>query len=132
LMDWNLASCQPASTPLATTVLPSVPPANALPDMSDADLKPQYQRLVGCLLYLAVSTHPDIAFSAMWLGQFSANPTRAHFLAAKHVLRYLAGTRTLTLLYGEVQSPTLALLRGFMHNLGCSDADWPSDAGDRC
>jgi hypothetical protein len=131
LTDWNLSSCRPAATPLSTTVLPPVSPANALPDISDADLKPKYQRLVGCLLYLAVSTRPDIAFSAMWLGQFSANPSRAHFLAAKHVLRYLSGTRTLVLMYGNVQPSSPPSLQGFMHNLGCSDADWASDAGDR-
>jgi hypothetical protein len=131
LTDWNLSSCRPATTPLSTTILPPISPGNALPDISDADLKPKYQRLVGCLLYLAVSTRPDIAFSAMWLGQFSANPTRAHFLAAKHVLRYLAGTRTLVLMYGDVRTPSPPSLQGFMHNLGCSDADWASDAGDR-
>ena len=130
LTDWNMASCRPASTPLASTPLPVASP-NSLPDVADSDLKTKYQRLVGCLLYLAVSTRPDIAFASMWLGQFSANPTRSHFLAAKHVLRYLAGTRTLALSYGVPHPSTPATLRGFMHNLGCSDADWASDATHR-
>ena len=131
LADWNLSDCRPTSTPLSTTALPSSSPLNALPDISDDDLRPKYQRLVGCLLYLAISTRPDIAFATMWLGQFGSNPTCAHFLAAKHVLRYLAGTRSLALLYGEFQASTPASFRGFLHNLGCSDADWASDAGDR-
>ena len=33
----------------------------------------------------------------MWLGQFNAKPTHTHFLAAKCVLWYLAGTLTLAL-----------------------------------
>ena len=61
-------------------------PPNSLPDISDADLTTKYQRIVGCLLYLAVSTRPDISYYAMWLGQYNAKPTRAHFLVAKHVL----------------------------------------------
>ena len=130
LTDWNMLSCRPASTPLASAPLPATL-GNSLPDVSDADLKTKYQRLVGCLIYLAVSTHPDIAFASMWLGQFSAAPTRSHFLAAKHVLRYLAGTRTLALSYGVPHSSTPSTLKGFMHNMGCSDADWASDASNR-
>ena len=93
LDEWNLSSCKPASTPFSSSVLDLSPaPSNSLPDISDVDLLPKYQRLVGCLLYLAVATRPDIAYYAMWLGQFGAKPTRAHFLAAKHVLRYLSGS----------------------------------------
>jgi hypothetical protein len=44
-----------------------------------------YQHLVRCLLYLLITTRPDIAFTAMWLGQFASKPTCSHFLLAKHV-----------------------------------------------
>ena len=84
LGEWNLSSCRSVSTPFSST-LPdssSIPP-NSLPDISDMDLLPQYQRLVGCLLYLAISSHPDIAYYVMWLGQHNAHPTRAHFLHAQ-------------------------------------------------
>jgi hypothetical protein len=65
----------------------------ALPDiLSDDDLLMKYQRLIGCSMYLGVSTHPDIAYYAMWLGQFSSKPTQSHMLAVKHVLHYLGGT----------------------------------------
>jgi hypothetical protein len=131
LSDWNLSSCRPAQTPLPSSALSPVAPSNALPDVSDAELKPKYQRLVGCLLYLAVTTRPDIAYASMWLGQFSSNPSRSHFLAAKHVLRYLAGTRHLALEYGVTQPSAPDSLRGFMRNLACSDADWASDSADR-
>ena len=86
LDEWNLSSCKPASTPFPSGISPLVPaPPTSLPDLSDADIVPRYQRLVGCLLYLAIATRPDISYYAMWLGQFNASPTRAHFLAAKHV-----------------------------------------------
>jgi hypothetical protein len=80
LEEWNLASCRSLTTPFPSTPPdPHSAPPKSLPDISDADLVPQYQRLVGCLLYLAVSTRPDIAYYAMWLGQFNARPTHAHF-----------------------------------------------------
>ena len=132
LDEWKLSSCKPASTPFPSGVLPlSLAPLNSLPDLSDADLVPRYQRLVGCLLYLAISTRPDISYYAMWLGQFNANPTRAHFLAAKHVLRYLAGTKLLALCLGFSSTRVPSSLSGYMQNVGCSDADWASDAVDR-
>ena len=110
--------------------LSSAPP-NSLPDISDADLLPQYQRLVGCLLYLAISTRPDIAYYSMWLGQYNASPTRVHFLLAKHVLRYLSGTRTLALCLGTSSPRIPSSLSGYIQNMGCADVDWASNAADR-
>ena len=132
LEEWNLTSCRTVSTPFPSNFsdLPSAAPTS-LPSISDADLVPHYQRLVGCLLYLAIATRPDISFYAMWLGQFSATPTRNHLLIAKHVLRYLAGTRTLALRLGAPSPCIPSTLSGYMKNVGCSDADWASDAIDR-
>src|ERR1700678_911615 len=67
----------------------------------------------------------------MWLGQFNSKPSRVHFLAAKHVLQYLAGTRTLALRLGSPSPLLPATMAVFMQNVGCSDADWASDASDR-
>ena len=132
LDEWNLSSCKPASTPFPAGISPLSPaPVNSLPDISDADLVPRYQRLVGCLLYLAISTWPDISYYAMWLGQYNSAPTRAHFLAAKHVLRYLSGTKTLALCLGSSSPRVPSTLSCYMQNVGCSDADWASDAADR-
>ena len=135
LEEWNLASCKPASTPFPSGAialeLPSFVSSNALPALSDADLVPRYQRLVGCLLYLAIMTRPDLSYYAMWLGQFNATPTRAHFLIAKHVLRYLAGTKLLALCLGSSSPRVPSTLSGYLQNVGCSDADWASDTIDR-
>ena len=132
LDEWNMASSRSASTPFPPN-LPdlSSAPSNSLPSISDADLLTQYQRLVGCILYLAVTTRPDIAYYVMWLGQFNANPTQAHFLLAKHVLRYLSGTRTLALCLGAPSPRIPPSLSGYMQNVGCSDADWASNTIDR-
>ena len=132
LDEWNLASCRTASTPFPSNYLdmPFAPPAS-LPSISDADLVTQYQCLVGCLLYLAISTQPDISFYAMWLGQFNATPTRNHFLIAKHVLRYLSGSRALALCLGAPSPRIPSTLSGYIGNVGCSDANWASDAVDR-
>ena len=134
LDEWNLSSCKVASTPFpskftefSSVTLTSAPTS----DIPDPDLTVKYQRIVGCLLYLAVSTRPDISYYAMWLGQYNSKPTHAQFLIAKHVLRYLAGTKTLALCLGSSSASLPATLSSFMQNVGCSDVDWASDAVDR-
>ena len=130
--EWNLANCKTAVTPFPSKHLdlPAAPP-NAIPDVSDADLIPKYQRLVGCLLYLAITTRPDISYYAMWLGQHNARPNCSHFLLAKHVLRYLTGTKTFALSFGAPSDSLPSSLAGYMQNVGCSDVDWASDSTDR-
>ena len=89
LASWNLTplNCHTSSIPLRHKLhtLPEAPP-NSLLDILDADIKINFQRFVGSLIYLAVCTRPDIAYVAMALGQHNVNPTCAHLLAAKGVL----------------------------------------------
>ena len=51
-----------------------------------------YASLVGSLIFAMVCTRPDIAYSVGVLNRFMANPGKAHWEAAKWVLRYLRGT----------------------------------------
>ena len=132
LDEWRLGSCKTATTPFPSS-FPSLSDAlngSALPDISDADLVPRYQHLVGCLLYLAIATRPDLSFYAMWLGQYNAAPTCAHFLVAKHVLHYLAGTKLLALCPGTSSPCVPAMLSAYIQNVGCTNADWASDTVD--
>ena len=133
LLDtWNMTKCYPSSIPLRQNLheLPH-PPPNSLPDVRDEDIKVNFQRLVGSLIYLAVCTRPDIAYVAMALGQYNASPTRAHLLAAKGVLRYLAGTADLSLEYGMEQSVISSPVHGLAQCCALTDADWVSDEKDR-
>ena len=59
----------------------------------------QYQSLIGALMYLGVTTRPDIMHSVSKLAQRSRDPHVEHMTAAKHILRYLAGNINLKLFY---------------------------------
>ena len=51
-----------------------------------------YRQLIGSLMYL-LNTRPDMNFAVKTLSQFMVEePRRVHWTAAKHILRYLAGT----------------------------------------
>ncbi len=64
-----------------------------------------YISIVGCLMYLAVTTRPDIAYVTRVLARFNSNPGLAHWQAAKHVLHYLKGTMDYKLVYKPSTSP---------------------------
>ena len=51
----------------------------------------KYCPLIGSLMYL-VNTRPDMSYAVNTLSQYMVEPRRAHWVAAKHVLRYLKGT----------------------------------------
>ena len=56
-----------------------------------------YQSMIGSLIYLVTGTRPDLAYTISFLAQFSSCPTEEHTKAAKHVFRYVNGTRILGL-----------------------------------
>jgi len=58
-----------------------------------------YQSMIGSLMYLVTGTRRDLAYTISFLAQFSSCPTDEHIKAAKHVFRYVNGTRNLGLFY---------------------------------
>ena len=50
-----------------------------------------YRSVIGSLMYLMVSTRPDLASSLSILSRFLANPGKAHWEAAKRVPTLPAG-----------------------------------------
>ena len=79
-----------------------------------------YRQLIGSLLYL-VHTRPDICFAVSALSQFMTDPRHIHWVAAKHVLRYLCGTIGYGLRYTFVGGVRLS---------GYTDSDWAGSAVD--
>ena len=73
----------------------------------------------------------DLTYAAMALGQYNASPTRAHLVAAKGVLRYLAGTVHLGLTFSLLNHCLPDSFQPHTAACGLSDADWASDERDR-
>jgi hypothetical protein len=74
-----------------------------------------YRSLVGCLLYIAIGTQPDIAYAVQQLSQFLDNYPFIHWHAAVRVIRYLKGTKNLKLHLGGNKDVNI---------LGYTDSDW--------
>ncbi len=80
-----------------------------------------YQSLIGSLMYLAMTTRPDILHSVTKLAQRNVDPHKEHEVGAKRILRYLKGTTELKLHYQSNGQP----IHGYV------DADWAGDSSDR-
>ncbi len=73
------------------------------PDEEVCMKKTPYHKAIGSLMYAAVATCPDIAFTMSALSQFLGNPGIMHWEAVKRVFCYLAGTKAFELTYGSEQ-----------------------------
>jgi hypothetical protein len=82
---------------------------------------PLYRQLIGSLMYLT-NRGPNICFAVNQLSQFMVEPIRLHWVAAKHVLRYLQGTANYGLWYRQVDG---VKLQDF------TDVDWVGGSIDR-
>lgn len=97
---FGLIDALPASTPLPPSLRigPQFCPKDE-EEIASMRNKP-YRELIGLLMYIANGTRPDIAYPVNILAQVMINPGRIHWEAAKHIVRYLKGTRDLKLTYG--------------------------------
>jgi hypothetical protein len=117
LERFNMRDCAPVTTPMDAgqqLSLEDCPKSSV-----DREYMSQipYRELVGSLMYLMVSSRPDIAHAVGVLSRYIANPGKKHWEAGKRVLKYLQGTKTFKLTY---QGPELQF-----H--GYCDADFGGD-----
>ena len=131
LQTWNLSNCTTASMPMIAKPHLLDPTPHALPDITDDNVKPLFQKLVGSLIYLAICTCPNISYATMTLGQYNANPSRTHLVAAKRILCDIVGTVDLALEFNFDGGVIPSTIGSFMRNCVISDADWASDESDR-
>jgi hypothetical protein len=75
-------------------------------------------------MYTAICTRPDIAYAVTTLSQYSSNPGPEHWSACKRVFRYLSGTRSYGLVYGNTRDDGVI-------STGYSDADYAANPDDR-
>ncbi|SGY77802.1 BQ5605_C005g03729 [Microbotryum silenes-dioicae] len=88
-----------------------------LPGQGTERIRSWYLQAIGSLLYISLGTRPDIAFAVSYLSRFANNPGRRHWVAVKHVLRYLRATYRDELLYACGPTKITGVV-------GYSDANW--------
>jgi hypothetical protein len=112
LRDFGMEFCNATQTPMepATRLVPRGS-NEVLEDSFD------YPAFVGKVLYLSLCSRPDISYAVRELSRFISSYGKAQIAAAKHLLRYLQGTRSHGVLLGR-KDAAFPLFRAM------SDSDW--------
>jgi hypothetical protein len=87
LKRFGMLNCKSMTSPMVSN-LKKLHDSDTGSDLVDPTM---YMQFIGFLMYL---THirPDMRFTVSALSQFMAKPRERHWVAGKHVLRYLRGT----------------------------------------
>ena len=103
LKRYGMEDARPNKTPFAEgTVVDSDDD-----DYLDEEGKTAYQAIVGSLTYGMQGTRPDLGFAVSLLSRFLTKPTYRHMTLVKGVLRYLAGTLKLGIVFSKHETKAL-------------------------
>jgi hypothetical protein len=117
LKRFGMMDCKSMSTPMVTN-LRKLHDSDTCSNLVDPTM---YRQLIGSLMYM-IHTRPDISYAVIAMSQFMTELRQRHWVAAKHILRYLRGTIT----YGLRYTSSGGL---FLH--GYADVDWARSPVDR-
>ncbi|GJW74099.1 retrotransposon protein, putative, ty1-copia subclass [Tanacetum coccineum] len=85
--------------------------------------KVPYASAVGSIMYAVRCTRPDVAFAQNLVSRYQQNPGKLHWVAVKHILKYLRNTKDMFLVYGGNPDTELEVT-------GFCDASWQCDKDD--
>ena len=88
-----------ANAQLTSTLIEPGLQLQKLKSTAQQHAKIPYLQAIGKLLYLALSSRPEIAFAVSYLSHFTSAWDNSDWGAVKHLLCYLKGTKALTLVY---------------------------------
>ena len=88
-------------------------------------LQKKYCELIGIMRWIERCTRPDLTVTLSELGKVQANPGEKHWKKLLHLLKYVASTRHLGIIYG---GPRTSDADGPL--LGYVDSNWGGDGDD--
>ena len=121
LRRFGMVDCKSVKTPCDSSFKLS----KDMPNEDDVSSPLPFQEAVGCLLFIAQATRPDISFAVGSVSRFNHCYTAAHWGAVKRIMRYLKGTLGYKLVYSSDRRQGTSPCVGFL------DADWGSDVDTR-
>ncbi|XP_055615246.1 uncharacterized protein LOC129761546 [Toxorhynchites rutilus septentrionalis] len=115
LKKFGMNDCNPTRTPMEKGL--------QLTCSNTGTVNEPYREVLGSLMYVMMSTRPDIRFPVGYLGRFQQEPEQLHWTALKRVVRYMKGTKDMFLEFsrGKDVEPLV----------GFTDSDWATDTVDR-
>lgn len=115
LSKFGMLDCNPVKSPIEKGI-------QLTTNNENVNFDKPYRELLGSLMYIMLSSRPDICYSVAYMGRYQQKPTDLHWQHLKRIVRYLKGTKSLKLNFNANQDVPI---------VGFADADWASDIGDR-
>ena len=119
---FGMEECKEISVPLSTTGKLTKEQSPKSEEARERMNGTPYREAIGSLMYLMVSTRPDLASAVGILSRFLNDPGEEHWMGVKRVFRYLKGTRNMALVYER---------KGGVIVEGYTDSDWAGDVDSR-
>lgn len=110
---FNLSEAKNNSTPVDVNV-------QLRKDIDENLCKFPYREAVGALLFLSIVSRPDISYAVNLVSRYVNNPNNAHINAVKRIIRYLKGTKSMSIVYNSNSEL-----------IGYSDSDFAGDLDTR-
>ena len=117
LRKYDMEDCKSVFTPWSGDPVSKLDCPQVAPGKNP--LQRKYAELIGILRWIERCTRPDLTVALSELGKVQANPGELHWKKLLHLLRYVASTRDLGLLYG---APTSSDASGPL--VGYVDSNW--------
>lgn len=125
---FRMTSSKPTSTPFPGGVKVYKSTDSEAEEMASKKLP--YRSVVGSLMYIAISTRPDISYAVGVLSQHLERPSLTHWNLAMHVIRYLSGTKTMGIRYHTGDNQVNGLQSWYYPQCHV-DSDWAGDPNSR-
>ena len=106
LTKFNMVNAKPSTVPLAAHFILSKDQCPKTEEEVQKMHSIPYSNAIGSVMYLMVSTRPDIAYSVSCLSRYMSNPGQPHWEALKWLLRYLKHTSHYGLHYSKCTDST--------------------------
>lgn len=121
LERFGLSECKPVNTPIDVNQKISSEMSPTSEEEVEEMGKIPYRECIGSLLFAAQISRPDISYGVNLLSRFCEKPGKGHWIAVKRILRYLKGSKSLEIIYGQTNNDLT----------GYCDADWAGDIDNR-
>ena len=97
---YNFGNCKTANIPFRHGIHLSKKMGPKKEDEKVRMSNQPYASCLGNIMYVMLCTRPDISFAVSVTSRYQSNLGNDHWMAIKHILKYLKGTKDNLIIYG--------------------------------
>ena len=101
LVRFNMENSKRGSLPFRHGIHLSKEQSPKTPEQKERMSRIPYASAVGSLMYAMLCTRPDICYAVGVVSRYQSDPGEEHWIAVKHILKYLRKTRDYMLVYSS-------------------------------